>query len=133
MSHTSQHPEPPLWPAQHRLSDIPIPSKDRSGTRLTWEGPGWYGCLPKDGTRDRLVCFGTNKNAKPADEGYGSYWFESKMDAIHARVCFGGPFEGGYSVRNKRNYYRRKCNSKSKRSQSKRRHSRSRKNRRGKK
>jgi hypothetical protein len=25
-----------------------------------------------------------NKNAKPADDGYGSYWFESKMDAIHA-------------------------------------------------
>ena len=126
MSHTSQHPEPPTWPAQQRLSDIPIPSKDRSGIRLTWNGPGWYGCLPKDGTRDRLVCFGTNEHAKPADEGYGSYWFKSKMEAIHARVCFGGPFEGGYCVRNKRN-------SKSNRSQSKRRRSRSRKNRRGKK
>jgi hypothetical protein len=73
-----------------------------------------------------------NKNAKPADDGYGSYWFESKMDAIHASVCFGGPFEGGYSVRNKRN-------SKSNRSQYKRSRSRvrgrrrSRKNRRGKK
>jgi hypothetical protein len=134
MSHTSQHPEPRLWPHEHRLSDIQAPNSDITGIRLTWSGPGWYGVSSNHISTDprllnNVLCYGKNRNSRPVDNGDGSQWFESRQVAQNA--FFPGRTlnknEGGQSsVRRKR--------SQSKRSRSRvRGRRRSRKNRRGKK
>lgn len=133
MSRTSQHPNPPGWPGEHRLSDIQAPNSDITGIRLEWSGPGWYGVSSNHISTDprlhnNVLCYGKNRNAKPVDNGDGSEWFESRQIAQNA--FFPGRSlnknQGGQSsVRRKR--------SQSKRRRSRRRSRRSRKNRRGKK
>jgi hypothetical protein len=128
MSHTSEHPNPPGWPHQHRLSGIQAPNSDTTGIRLEWSGPGWYGVSSNHISTDlrlinNVLCYGTNKYAKPVDNGDGSVWFESRIMAQNAFFpdrTLNQPKGGQKSVHRKR-------------SQSKRRRSRSRKNRRGKK
>jgi hypothetical protein len=108
-------------PIQHRPGDAPAPISNTTGSRLVWNGAGWYGLQHKGITSANsekvIVFYGGNQALKPTNLGNDElYWCDSRNEAESIFVKEGG------GVRRKR-------------SQSKRRRSRSRsrKNGRGKK
>ena len=83
-----------------RNSEISAPSSDLGNFQDHW-GPGWYA----NNFRGSVVCYGINKDKKPADNGNYATWYETRQaaEAVETRPKIST--QGG---RRKRNYSRRR-------------------------